>query len=46
MEYFRARWAFELAVIHRGFTSLTGEEPWFSREQVDSLLDQCIAELM
>lgn len=45
MAYFRARWLFELAVIYHGWTSLNDSEPWYSRADVERLLEQALLEM-
>lgn len=45
MEYFRARWLFELAVIYHGWVKFNGSEPWYSWAEVSGLLERALAEL-
>ncbi len=45
MEYFRARWLFELAVIYHGWLKFNGTEPWYSWESVSGLLRCALDEL-
>ena len=45
MEYFRARWLFELAVIYHGWMSFNDSEPWYSRVHVEALLTLALAEI-
>lgn len=45
MAYFRARWLFELAVIYHGWTSLNDSEPWYSRADVERLLERALLEM-
>jgi aminoglycoside phosphotransferase (APT) family kinase protein len=44
MELFRARWLFQLGVVHHGWKTY-GTEPWFSWAQVADLLERSLAEL-
>ncbi|MGE5595379.1 MAG: phosphotransferase family protein, partial [Hyphomicrobiales bacterium] len=43
--YFRALWAFELAVIYHGWVAFNGSEPWFTRDEVYGLLQASLADL-
>ncbi|MGH2634386.1 MAG: phosphotransferase family protein [Tepidiformaceae bacterium] len=45
MAWFRARWLFELGVIYHGWVGFNASEPWYSWQEVSSLLVQAIAEL-
>lgn len=45
MEYFRAFWAFQLAVIYHGWVKYNGTEPWFSLAAVNELLEAALAEI-
>jgi hypothetical protein len=45
MDFFRARWLFELAIIHRAWTTFNESDPWYTREQVERLLVRALADL-
>ncbi|MDZ7728930.1 MAG: phosphotransferase family protein [Dehalococcoidia bacterium] len=46
MEYFRALWFFKLAVIYYGWVRFSGgSTPWYSWDEVSSLLEQSLAEI-
>jgi aminoglycoside phosphotransferase (APT) family kinase protein len=45
MEYFRAFWLFQLAVIYRGWMAFNASEPWYSWAQVSGLLEASLAEI-
>lgn len=46
MEYFRALWFFKLAVIYHGWVRFSGGEgPWYSWDDVSTLLEQSLAEI-
>jgi len=45
MEYFRALWLFELGVIYEGWVAFNGTQPWYSRAELDVLLESALAEL-
>lgn len=45
MAYFRALWAFELAVIYHGWVAFNGNDPWFSRDAAYALLEASLAEV-
>jgi aminoglycoside phosphotransferase (APT) family kinase protein len=45
MEYFRAFWFFQLTVIYHGFVRLHGDQPWFTRPQLEPLLEASLREL-
>lgn len=45
MEYFRALWAFELAVIYHGWVAFNGNDPWFSRDTAYALLEASLTEV-
>jgi aminoglycoside phosphotransferase (APT) family kinase protein len=44
MELFRARWLFQLGVVHYGWKAY-GTEPWFSWAQIEDLVARSLAEL-
>ena len=45
MEFFRARWLFELGVIYHGWMSFNASEPWYSWPQLSALLESSLTEL-
>ena len=45
MEFFRARWLFELGVIYHGWLAFNESEPWYSWELLVELLERALAEL-
>lgn len=45
MAWFRARWLFELGVIWHGWVGFNGSSPWYSREELESLLKRALAEI-
>ncbi len=45
MEFFRARWLFELGVIYEGWVAFNGTSPWYSREDLDRLLRLALSEI-
>ncbi len=45
MNYFRARWLFELGVIYHGWKRFNNSEPWYTLELLTDLLEQSLAEL-
>lgn len=45
LEWFRARWLFELGVIHRGWTAFNDDEPWYSRALLAELLERALDEV-
>jgi aminoglycoside phosphotransferase (APT) family kinase protein len=45
MEFFRARWLFELGVIYHGWLSFNASEPWYTWPHLASLLEAALAEL-
>ena len=45
MEWFRARWLWELGVIYHGWRAFNGSDPWYSWDDVAHLLDAALAEL-
>lgn len=45
LDYFRAFWLWQLAVIHDGWVSFNGTQPWYGREQVRALLARALDEL-
>ena len=46
MEFFRARWLFELGVIFHGWRKFNDSDPWYSWPALASLLDQSLAALV
>jgi len=45
MNYFRARWLFELGVIYHGWMKFNDFEPWYSWDHLAGLLSSALAEL-
>ena len=45
LAWFRARWLFELGVIHRGWVAFNDGEPWYSRALLAELLERALAEV-
>lgn len=45
MEYFRARWLFELGVIYHGWRTFNGSDPWYSWADLARLLESSLSEL-
>lgn len=45
MEFFRARWLFELGVIYHGWMRFNASEPWYSWPQLAALLKSALTEL-
>jgi aminoglycoside phosphotransferase (APT) family kinase protein len=45
MEFFRARWLFELGVIYYGWKAFNDSDPWYSWRDLFRLLEQALAEL-
>lgn len=45
MAWFRAFWAWQLAVIHHGWVAFNGTDPWYTRAQVYELLEASLAEV-
>lgn len=45
MEYFRARWLFELGVIYHGWKKFNDSEPWYSWNQLTAALERSLAAL-
>jgi aminoglycoside phosphotransferase (APT) family kinase protein len=45
MNYFRARWLFELGVIYHGWMRFNDFAPWYSREHLGELLEAALAGL-
>lgn len=45
MCYFRARWLFELAVIYHGCMLHNGGPPWYTEDEVMTLLDRALSEV-
>jgi aminoglycoside phosphotransferase (APT) family kinase protein len=45
LEWFRAFWFWQLAVIHRGWVMFTGGEPWYTRHQVAEALARALEEV-
>jgi hypothetical protein len=45
MEYFRARWLFELGVIYHGWRTFNGSDPWYSWADLTRLLEASLASL-
>ncbi len=45
MEFFRARWLWELAIIYHGWKAFNVSEPWYGRDEVYALLERALGEL-
>lgn len=45
LAFFRARWLFELAVIHHLWRAYTGSEPWYALAHAEELLAAALAEV-
>ncbi len=45
LAWFRARWLFELGVIHRGWVAFNDGEPWYSRALLAELLERALDEV-
>ena len=45
MNYFRARWLFELGVIYHGWMKFNDFPPWYSWDQLGDLLETALASL-
>ncbi len=45
LEWFRAFWLRQLAVIHRGWAKFTGGEPWYTRARAAELLARALEEV-
>ena len=45
MAYFRARWLFELGVIHFGWKLFNDTEPWYRLDSLLALLDRALQEI-
>ena len=45
LEWFRARWLWELAVIYHGWVAFNGSSPWYTWDDVAQLLERSLAEL-
>jgi aminoglycoside phosphotransferase (APT) family kinase protein len=45
MAWFRARWLFELGVIWHGWVGFNGSSPWYTREDLESLLERALGEI-
>lgn len=45
MEYFRARWLFELGVIHHCWRAFNDSEPWYTLDRLSELLESALSEL-
>jgi aminoglycoside phosphotransferase (APT) family kinase protein len=45
MNYFRARWLFELGVIYHGWMRFNNSEPWYTIADLSELLERSLAEL-
>ena len=46
LAYFRAFWLWQLAVIHHGWVSFNGTQPWYRREAVMELLARGLEEVV
>jgi len=45
LEWFRAFWLFQLAVIHEGWVAFNDSPPWFTRAETDRLLERALSEI-
>ena len=45
MEFFRARWLFELGVIYHGWRAFNDDLPWYAWSHLEELLELALAEL-
>jgi hypothetical protein len=45
MEFFRARWLFELGVIYYGWKRFNHSEPWYTWDDLSDLLERSLAGL-
>ncbi len=45
MEWFRARWLWELGVIYYGWKAFNGTDPWYTWDDLARLLEASLAEL-
>jgi aminoglycoside phosphotransferase (APT) family kinase protein len=45
MEWFRARWLWELGVIYHGWVAFNGTQPWYDWDLLAGLLDAALAEI-
>lgn len=45
LEYFRALWLFNLAVIHHAWVRFNDTQPWYTRERVSELLGIAVDEI-
>ena len=45
MEYFRARWLFELGVIYHGWKAFNDSDPWYTLDRLSELLEAALSEL-
>ncbi len=45
MEFFRARWLFELGVIYHGWKRFNGSDPWYTWDHLAELLENSLAGL-
>lgn len=45
MEYFRARWLFELGVIYHGWKAFNDTDPWYTLDRLSELLEASLSEL-
>ncbi|MFQ5381224.1 MAG: phosphotransferase family protein [Dehalococcoidia bacterium] len=45
LEWFRAFWLFQLAVIHEGWVAFNDSLPWYGRSECDALLERALVEI-
>jgi aminoglycoside phosphotransferase (APT) family kinase protein len=45
MQYFRARWLFELGVIYYGWKAFNDSDPWYAWDHLSTLLEASLSEL-
>jgi aminoglycoside phosphotransferase (APT) family kinase protein len=45
LEWFRARWLWELGVIYHGWIAFNGSSPWYSSSALEALLRRSLAEI-
>jgi aminoglycoside phosphotransferase (APT) family kinase protein len=45
LEWFRARWLWELGVIYHGWVAFNGSSPWYAWDHLAGLLEASLAEL-
>ncbi len=45
LEWFRARWLWELGVIYHGWVAFNGTSPWYGWDELAELLERALAEI-